>query len=167
MDTASTTAPPLLSGDRLGGPLWVVFGIAVVVAAWRTERMAAQGVPWFGAPGLVPGLIGGAIVIAGLGLSWRAWRSAPGAAAEPADWGVLALSLLLCLGFAGAVLGSGLSFGVAAGLYLFVHVACLQWRQRRAAGQTLRGLLVAAAVGVGGGVGVPLVFEQVFLVRLP
>ena len=83
------------------------------------------------------------------------------------DWRILVVSLVLCLAFAGAALGHGPSFGVAAGAYLFLHVAFLQWRERRAAGQTLRGLALAAAVAVGGGVLVPLVFEQIFLVRLP
>jgi hypothetical protein len=155
------------AGDRFGGPLWVVFGLAVVVAAWRTDRMAAQGVPWFGAPGLVPGLLGIALVVAGLLLTLRAWREPRGAGEPAPDWAILGVSLLLCLGFAGVVLGHGPAFGVAAGIYLFLHVAWLQWAERRAAGQTLRGIAVAAAVGVGGGVLVPLVFEQIFLVRLP
>lgn len=156
-----------LGGDRLGGPLWIAFGVAVVVAAWRTDRMAAQGVPWFGAPGLMPGLLGLAIVLGGLLLTLRAFRAPREPAAEALDWPVLSVTLLLSLGFAGLVLGHGPSFGVAAGLYLFIHVAFLQWPERRAAGQTLRGLAVAAAVAVGGGVLIPLVFEQIFLVRLP
>ncbi len=153
--------------DRLGGPLWVVFGLAVVAGALRTERMEAQGVRWFGAPGLVPGLLGLAIVIVGLLLTLRAWRKPVGGGGETVDWRVLCVSLLLCLGFAGLVLGHGPSFGVAAGVYLFVHIAYLEWPKRRAAGQTLRGLVVAALTGVAGGILVPLVFEQIFLVRLP
>lgn len=156
-----------LSGDRLGGPLWVVFGVAVVVSAWRTDRMAAQGVPWFGAPGLMPGLLGITIVLAGLLLTLRALRAPRPLGGEALDWRVLSVTLLLCLGFAGLVLGHGPSFGVAAGLYLFAHISFLQWHERRAAGQTLRGLALAAAVAVGGGFLIPLVFEQIFLVRLP
>ena len=73
---ASLPAPgPATRGDRLGGPLWVVVGLAVVTAAWRTDRMSQQGVPWFGAPGLVPGLLGVAIVVLGLLLSLRARRA--------------------------------------------------------------------------------------------
>lgn len=171
MDTRPPATSPATPGDRLGGPLWVVFGLAVVVAAWRTDRMSQQGVPWFGTPGLVPGLLGVAIMVVGLLLSLRAGHLPQGAGAaaddDPPDLRILAVSLLLCLGFAGAVLGHGPSFGIAAGAYLFAHVAFLQWRQRRAADQTLRGLVVAAAVAVGGGVLIPLVFEQIFLVRLP
>lgn len=154
-------------GDRFGGPLWVVFGLAVITAAWRTDRMAEQGVAWFAAPGLVPGLLGIALVGLGLALTARAWRRPGTGEAEVIDRPVLAVSLLLCLGFAGIVLGHGPSFGLATGLYLFLHIAYLEWRARRAAGQTLRGLAVAALTGVAGGVLIPLVFEQIFLVRLP
>lgn len=161
------SAPPRALGDRLGGPLWVVFGLAVIVAAWRTERMSEQGVRWFGAPGLVPGLLGIAIAIVGLLLSLRAWRGSRQTDVAATDWRTFGVSLLLCLGFAGAVLGHGPAFGVAAGVYLFVHIAYLEWPTRRAAGQTLRGLAVAAATGIAGGILVPLVFEQIFLVRLP
>jgi len=167
MDPTAESQGSATHGDRLGGPLWVVFGVAVVVGAWRTDRMSAQGVPWFAAPGLVPGLLGVALVVAGLLLTLRARRAPRGAAGPPPDWRILGMSLLLCLGFAGAVLGNGPSFGVGAGIYLFLHVAFLQWHERRAAGQTLRGLAVAAGVAVGGAVLVPLVFEQIFLVRLP
>jgi hypothetical protein len=167
VDATTSAEPSGTRSDRLGGPLWVVFGIAVVVAAWRTERMAAQGVHWFGAPGLVPGLLGIAIGVAGLLLTLRAWRAPRGTPPPAPDWGILGVSLVLCLAFAGAALGHGPSFGVAAGAYLFLHIAFLQWRERRQAGQTVRGLAVAAAVAIGGGVLVPLVFEQIFLVRLP
>lgn len=153
--------------DRLGGPLWVVFGLAIVAGALKTERMEAQGVRWFGTPGLVPGLLGVAIVVVGLLLTLRAWRTSVVVAGEAIDWRVLGVSLLLCLAFAGVVLGHGPAFGVAAGVYLFVHIAFLEWPARRAAGQTLRGLAVAALTGIAGGVLVPLVFEQIFLVRLP
>ena len=167
MQTNAAEARIGAPGDRLGGPLWVVFGLAIAVVAWRTDRMTAQGVPWFGAPGLVPGLLGIAIVLVGLLLTARAWRTPGTDAAESIDWRVFIVSLLLCLGFAGVVLGHGPSFGVAAGVYLFIHIAYLEWSARRAAGQTLRGLGVAAATAIAAGILVPLVFEQIFLVRLP
>src|SRR5690242_6558353 len=106
--------------DRVGGPLWVVLGVAVLVEALRTDRLQVQGVPWFGAPGLVPGLLGIAIAVAGLLLTLRAWRGPLVPAGPAPDWRVLAVSFLLSLGFAGAVLGHGPSFGLAAGVYLFL-----------------------------------------------
>lgn len=157
-------------GDRVWGALWVVLGTASTVAALRMDRLEAQGVAWFGAPGLLPGLLGLIIALCGVLLVLRSLRApVAGAGDEPeaTDWKRVALTLLLCVGFAAGLVGHGASFGLAAGLYLFAHVALLQWRERRAAGQTLRGLAVAAAVAVGGALTVPFVFETLFLVRLP
>ena len=68
---------------------------------------------------------------------------------------------------AGVLVGRGLPFALATGLYLFVHIGMLQWHERRQAGQLGRGLLQAAAVALGAAILVPLVFERIFLVRLP
>jgi Tripartite tricarboxylate transporter TctB family len=162
--------PDLTWVDRVSGPLWVVLGVAMAVGAARIDRMESQGVKWFGAPGLVPGLLGLAMIAAGIALSLRAWRATVpvGAAARaPGAWQRVGLSLALCLVFAIGLVGHGLPFSVACCAYLFVHVAVLQWSDRRAAGQTLRGLLVAGAVALGGAVLVPLIFQDLFLVRLP
>ncbi len=172
MDSPDNTnaEPDLTRVDRVGGPLWVVLGVAMVVGALRIDRMESQGVQWFGAPGLVPGLLGLAMVCAGVVLSLRAWRAAvpPVAAAQESDlWRRVGLSLALCLVFAIGLVGHGLSFSLACGVYLFAHVCLLQWNDRRAAGQTARGLLVAGAVAVGGALLVPLIFQELFLVRLP
>jgi hypothetical protein len=163
-------APDLTWVDRISGPLWVALGVAMAVGASRIDRMESQGVKWFGAPGLVPGLLGLAIVGAGVVLSLRAWRAlvAPGVTTRGSHvWRRVGLSLALCLVFAFGLVGHGLPFSLACGVYLFAHVSLLQWNDRRAAGQTLRGLLVAGAVGVGGALLVPLIFQDLFLVRLP
>jgi hypothetical protein len=154
--------------DRTWGPMWVVLGAAITLGALRIDRLDAQGVQWYAAPGLLPGVLGVIIALSGVWIALRAWRS-PQLAADEAqsDWRRIGLTLLLCLGFAAGLVGHGLHFGVAAGLYLFVHITLLQWHERRAAGQTLRGLLVAAAVALGGALIVPFIFETVFLVRLP
>jgi hypothetical protein len=156
--------------DRAWGPFWVVLGAAITVGALRIDRLESQGVEWFAAPGLLPAVLGVLIAVNGLLIALRAWRvprsTASGTAAEH-DWRRVGVTLALCLGFAAGLVGHGVRFGVAAGLYLFVHVSLLQWHERRAAGQTLRGLAVAAAVAIGGALIVPFIFETVFLVRLP
>ena len=161
-----------LASDRIHGPLWVVFGAAVTAGALRIDRLDAQGVEWFAAPGLLPAILGIFMALSGVLIAVRAWRSAElaraaPAEADPGEWRRVSITLLLCLGFAAGVVGRGLPFGVAAALYLFAHITLLQWPERRAAGTTLRGLAVAAAIAVGTGLAVPFVFEQLFLVRLP
>ncbi|WP_280155721.1 tripartite tricarboxylate transporter TctB family protein [Piscinibacter sp. XHJ-5] len=160
--------PP--STDRIDGPLWVVVGAAITVGALRTERLQSQGVEWFAAPGLLPGILGLLIAATGVLISLRIRRakqvSVP-ETGEPGERRRIAMTMLLCLGFAAGLVGHGVPFGVAAILYLFGHIALLQWHERRRSGQVVRGLLVAAAVAVAAGLAVPFVFEQLFLVRLP
>jgi hypothetical protein len=154
--------------DRLGGPMWVVIGAAITVGALKIDRLEAQGVQWFAAPGLLPGVLGVIIALCGLLVTVRAARAPVLAEDEGAsDWRRVGVTLLLCLGFAVGLVGHKVYFGLAAGLYLFAHIALLQWRERGAAGQRLRGLLVAAAVAVGGALVVPFIFQSIFLVRLP
>lgn len=155
--------------DRAHGPLWVVFGAAIVAGSLRIDNLASQGVQWYAAPGLLPAILGVLIALSGVLISLRAWRAAPSPdeSREPAHWRRVLATLALCLSFATVLVGHGLPFGVAAALYLFVHITLLQWHDRRAAGQTVRGLAVAAAVAIAVGLAVPFVFEQLFLVRLP
>lgn len=169
MDTPAEggVVPP--ASDRLHGPLWVVFGAAVTVGALRIDRLEAQGVEWFAAPGLLPAILGVLMALAGVLISLRAWRGAvaPREEAEPGEARRVLVTLGLCLAFAAGLVGRGVPFGVAAGLYLFIHIAMLQWKDRGEAGTRGRGLALAAAVAVGAGLAVPFVFEQLFLVRLP
>lgn len=167
--TAGTPRPA--RPDLVWGAFWVVLGAAITVGSWRMERLTAQGVQWFGAPGLLPGILGVIIAMCGLLLVLRSLRG-PGTGAGDDDagvvpWRMVGLTLLLCVGFAAGLIGHVFHFGVAAGLYLFAHITLLQWPERRAAGQTLRGLAVATAVAVGGALAVPYIFETLFLVRLP
>ena len=164
-----------MAGDRVWGAGWVLLGLAMVAGASRLDRLEAQGVPGFAAPGLLPALLGIVIAACGVLMALRSGRRGPGD--SPADseldseaalpWRRVAVTLLLCLGFSLGLVGHGLPFGAAAALYLVVHITILQWHERGAAGQRGRGLLVAGAVAAGAGLAVPFVFEQLFLVRLP
>lgn len=155
------------ASDRLDGPFWIVLGAAIVVGSLRIDRLEAQGVEWFAAPGLLPAVLGLLIGLCGVWLSLRGWRAPAVVSAQDADapaggWRRIGVTLGLCLGFALLLVGRGLPFGVAAGLYLFAHISLLQWPERGA-----RCLPVALAVAVVTGLAVPYVFEQLFLVRLP
>jgi hypothetical protein len=73
----------LLSADRIGGLIWVAFGIAVVYGAWAMDRLQSLGIPPATAPGVVPGLLGIAFIIFGSILLVR-HESGAGDASEPA-----------------------------------------------------------------------------------
>ena len=70
----------LLSADRIGGLIWVAFGLAVVYGAWAMDRLQSLGIPLATAPGVVPGLLGIAFIIFG---SILLVRHEPGAGDVP------------------------------------------------------------------------------------
>lgn len=166
-------ALPSPRSDLVSGGVWVVIGVAIAIGSWRMDRLANQGVPGFAAPGLVPGIMGVLIVLAALIIVVRSLRrgalepegGVAKAAAPP--WGRAALTLVLCLGFATVLVGHGLPFWIAAPVYLFLHIFLLQLPERRAAGQVARGAVVAATTGIVVGVAISLIFQYLFLVRLP
>jgi hypothetical protein len=171
-----------LTADRVFGLGWTLLGLAIVVESWRMDRLEQQHINPYTVPGLVPGLLG--LVLMGFGIVLAA-RSAPPSempverdllgleepppeathgAAEP--WRV-GLALLLCLGFAGGLVGSGLPFWAAAFVFLFLAILLFEWPERRVAGTLARGALQAAVIaGCAAGL-IATVFQEIFLVRLP
>lgn len=173
----------MLSSDRIFGLGWTVLGLAIVVESWRMDRLEVQHInPWT-APGLVPGLLG--VVLAILGIVLAARRAPPAempvqqdllgldtpppepeadGAAEP--WRI-GLALLLCLGFAGGLVGSGLPFWAASFAFIFLAILLFEWQDRRAAGTLLRGAAQAAAIAACSTAVITYIFQEIFLVRLP
>jgi hypothetical protein len=149
--------------DLAGGAGWMVFGLVILVAAWRMDRFEAMGATAYTAPGLVPGLFGAVLLLLGGALAWRGWRAhaVDDGPAEPLLNRRIALMLLLTLGYAVGMVGR-LPFTL--GTALFVGVFCALFTDvdslpRRLGVATLAGVLTAVVI--------VFVFERIFLVRLP
>lgn len=173
-----------LDADRVGGLIWLALGLAIVVGSWLMDRLPALGINPLTAPGLLPGLVGLGIVAFALVLLLRRSQAATaaerattaepavpaepsGQAAAPEDARRLALSWLLCLAFAGLLLGRGLPFWLLAAAFVFLHVVLLDDADRIAGRPLARRAAVAAAVAVGASAAVTMVFQDLFLIRLP
>ena len=165
---------PSARSDLYGGVFWVALGIAIAIGSWNMDRLEQQGVSFYTAPGLVPGVLGVLLVICGSVLGGRALRQ--GALGRDEHPPVLlnrdtlrraGLALLLTIGFAVGLVGHGVPFPVAATVFLFLQIAVLQYPERKAKNEIGRGLLAAAAVAAGAAVTISLLFQYVFLVRLP
>lgn len=160
-------------GDVLGGAGWMAFGAAVCVGAWRMDRFDTMGATLYTMPGFMPGLVGALLVALGAALGLRGLRglhagtpapasAAGGAAAEPVLSRRVLGMLALCLAYAAGLVGH-VPFWLATALFVSVFT----WAFTPPGPSPRRRLLGALASGAITTLAVVLVFEQVFLVRLP
>lgn len=159
--------------DALG---WIALGVAIVIGSVMMDRLENQNVNPYTVPGLLPGLLGLAMVLLGGLLAVRSLRR--GAAHKPLPpptahereqrpriWIVAAL----CIGYGVVLIGHGLPFWVASTIYVTGSILLLQ---RISADPKQRALTPALwakalAIGLGSAVITQFVFQELFLVRLP
>ena len=130
----------------------------------------------------MPGLLGIGIIIFGLVMVVRrepAARPAVVATATPCrrsgrrphtdefHWKRVLLSWVLCMTYAAVLLGRGLHYWVLTAAFLFLHILLLDETERVPAAPMPRRLLLAAILAPAVATAVMLVFERIFLVRLP
>jgi len=177
-------------GQRLDAAVWAVFGLVVLVAAWRVDRLENLHINPWSIPGLLPGIVGALIILLAAVLALRAPPAAPadgaGEAAQdgeaaadgapatqvpgPDAAGGLARAFVAavpCVLFAALGPATPLPFAADAALFIFAFIAIFSWPRWRAQERAGRGLLVAAVVAVVAALAISWLFESVFLVRLP
>jgi len=165
----------MVKADFVTGLVLIALGIATVVESLRMPRFEHLDIEPYTVPGLVPGALGAVILLLGAILFLRAaraggWRLRAGGATRTwaADPGSrrLALSLALCLGYAGLLVGR-LPFWLATFTFVFGFVVLFEWPLAAARGERIRRLLIALVYALAVAAAVTLVFQEIFLVRLP
>jgi len=164
-----------LRSDFLSAIGWMGLGIAILIGSVTMDRLQNQDINPYTIPGLLPGLLGIAMTILGALLAARSWRPhlfASASSAAPANRGEqkrLLLVLGLCLAFGVGLVGHGLPFWFAAAIFVTVAIVSLQYRERQSSGEplSLRRFITAATIGLGAGIAITVVFQEIFLVRLP
>lgn len=153
---------------------WIAFGLAVAIGAWRMDRLENLNINKYEAPGLVPFLLGAAVVVLGIVLALRALRQGalqPTGAPAPGRGGerlYLALVVGAMLLYSLVLVGHGLPFWLATLLFVTGFIWYFDRERQAALGRgTGRQLLLALVYGVACSAVVSLVFERVFYVRLP
>ncbi|MBP6775728.1 MAG: tripartite tricarboxylate transporter TctB family protein [Piscinibacter sp.] len=151
--------------DLRGGAGWMAFGLAILAGAWQMDRFESMGATVYTAPGFVPALFGAVLLLLGALLAARGWRaSRDGAgveAAQPLLNRRIALMLALTLTYAAGLIGRA-PFWLATMLFVAAFTAAFSEGRPPA-----RRALVALASGVLTALVVVVVFERIFLVRLP
>jgi Tripartite tricarboxylate transporter TctB family len=155
---------------------WMALGATILIASILMDRLEQQHINPYTIPGLLPGLLGIAMIVLGGLLALRSWRrggvkrppSNP-TAQDRAQRRRLWMVIALCMTFDVALVGHGLPFWLAAWTFVTTAILLLQHGARKAAGQklTARVWLKAGAIGLGAGLAITLVFQEIFLVHLP
>ena len=154
--------------DMLGGAGWAAFGLLIVAESLRMDRFTAMGATLYTMPGLVPGILGSLLMVLGTWLGvrgYRRWRLQRGTGADTATpllnrriATMLVATLVYSIGLIGRV-----PFMLATALFVTVFVYFFTPAEasptRRAVVAVLAGSITALVV--------VLVFERIFLVRLP
>jgi hypothetical protein len=163
--------------DLAVAAVFLLLGLSIFVLSVQMPNYLNQKGMIYTAPGLVPGFYG--IIISGLSL-WLGLRSlararreptaapASGTSPPPAESSNirLAVAVFLCVAFAAGLIGR-MPFWLAAALFVTLFIAVFEWSLEAPLRQALTKLAVAAIIGLATGLLVTLVFEKVFLVRLP
>ena len=167
--------PPRI--DLYSALAWIVFGGAIAVGAWRMDRLEHLHINKYEIPGLVPGLLGFAILVLGVMLAMRALsrgaltaHTATAATTAPRESQTryMALVFALTLFYALGLVGTGLPFWlgtfafVAAFIFIFDRA-----RQTELKRGTAKQIVLALVYGAATSAVVSLAFEKIFLVRLP
>lgn len=155
--------------DLIGGVAWIAFGAAIIAASLAMDRLEQFGATLYTAPGLVPGLLGAAIVVLGVALAVRAIRrgalaiAAPSTSERRPGLARIAMAAALALVYSLGLIGR-MPFPIATALFVFAFIG---WFGVREGESMKRRLVVAAITAIATAAVVTLVFERVFLVRLP
>ena len=167
--------------DLVAAALWISFGAAVAVGAWRMDRLERLNINPYEAPGLVPGLLGAMILVLGIALALRAVRrgalrsthaaaqdSTPASAGGLQGLGHMAAVFALTLFYALVLIGTGLPFWLATFVFITAFVGLLDRERQRVMGRSpAMQWALAAIYGAAWSAIVTLSFQYIFLVRLP
>ena len=129
--------PPSPRGDLFIAGGFLLFGLAVVAASAAMPTFTDQGTPTYVAPGLVPAFHGVGI-------------------------GLLSLTLVFAVGMIGRM-----PFWLAAAAFVFLFILVFELRRGVAFATLARDAAWAAAIALASGWSATLLFQNVFLIRMP
>jgi hypothetical protein len=158
--------------DLVSALLWMAFGGAVAIGAWRMDRLENLHINKYEAPGLVPGLLGAAVLLLGLMLALRAIKRGalkPLGAAPPREGTVrMGLVFAAMLAYSLVLVGHGLPFWLVTGAFVSAFIFFFDRERQTALGRsTARQATLALVCGCVASAVIALSFQEIFYVRLP
>lgn len=155
--------------DRVTAVALFALGVSMAVGGWTMDRLEIRQIHPASIPGLVPMILGVLMALCAV-LLWRSARTDEERASEPflagGSWSRLGLTAALGVFYALVLVGTLPFFWATA---LFVSAFALVFSGPGTGGVRARAVRWGGAVALGLGVALAtsVLFEQVFLVRLP
>ena len=154
---------------------WMAGGLAILVASVSMDRLEEQHINPYTVPGLLPGFLGLLMFLLGGLLAIRSWRrggvhrDANAPRTTKAEMVRIVTVIALCVFFDAVLVGHGLPFWLAAWIFVSGAILVLQYPIRLAEGKPLgmKDVIKSLAIGFCAGWAITLVFQDLFLVRLP
>ena len=162
--------------DFWQGAGWVVFGIAVLAGSLTMDRLESQHINPYTVPGLLPGILGLAMIVLGAVLAVRSWRRgaftearAPFTAHQREVRKRVWIVIALCAVYSVGLIGQGLVFWLGSAIFITGSILVLQRMDQDPDKRRLTPRLWAQAIVIGvlASVITQVVFQDIFLVRLP
>lgn len=159
--------------DAIG---WIAFGVLVVIGSVTMDRLEQQHINPYTVPGLLPGLLGLMMIVLGGVLALRSWRRGALQMPRPAvapdsreQWKRIWVVVALCMAYAVGLVGHGLPFWLASAVYVTASILVLQRMSRDPGERRLdaRAWIKAVVIGLASGIVTQVVFQDLFLVRMP
>jgi hypothetical protein len=168
-----TAQPGMTKADLLAGLFFILLGLAIFYGSWTMDRLEVRRIHPLTVPGLVPGMLSVALTICGFIMAFRSlrtpapggWQQLSGAVLSGAAGRagvVMLLALIYTLGLVGT-----LPFWAATGIFVFAFILCFECWLAVPRQPLLKSLPWALGLAVATAIAVTLVFERLFLVRLP
>ncbi|SDQ16972.1 tripartite tricarboxylate transporter TctB family protein [Pseudovibrio sp. Tun.PSC04-5.I4] len=169
------TASLNTKADRISGYVFVALGLLVVIGSAAMPDFSNLGASWYEAPGLTPGILGLALTVSGILLATRTQSPQPENGAnddmldlikDPISRRRIFATAGLCVFYASILIGL-IPFWLATALFIFVFTFSFEYFADPDRSRVLRKLVIALLLGLTASAAVTLLFQELFLVRLP
>jgi sensor domain CHASE-containing protein len=163
-------------GDFFGALGWAGLGVAVLTGSLMMDRLERQNINPYTVPGLLPALLGIAMIVLGSVLALRSWRRgalrmvrAPITLDQRDERRRIWIVMALCVGYGALLIGHGLPFWLASTIYITVSILIVRRLSRDPEQRRLsvNAVVKAIVIGVCASLITQWVFQDLFLVRLP
>lgn len=155
----------------------MALGLAILIGSVLMDRLKEQDINPYTIPGLLPGLLGIAMTLLGFLVFIRKWTRFKGAATarapvsfdKRAAMNRMLLVLGVCVIFCAGLLGRGLPYWLTGGIFVTACILLLDNKPSQAGEGRFTPKKISKAVVIGfiSSIAITLVFEQIFMIRLP